>query len=79
MNDSYYDGGCNGERFGDLSWIKEQVDSLPVAMQKDVRERYSVIYRSLAGENNQRFRSNSWLRKVVKKHKVVIDNNDLAF
>lgn len=79
MNDSYYDGGIHGAKFGDDKWLREQVDLLPVAMQKDVTERYKEIYRSLAGDDKQRFRSNSWLRNVVKKHKVIIDSEALAF
>jgi len=79
MNDGFYDGGVSGERFGDRQWLKEQIDLLPIAMQKDVSNRYKEIYRSLAGDEAQRFRSNSWLRKVVKKSKVVVDKNSLAF
>ena len=72
----YYNGGIHGPKYGDLEWINEQVGLVPVMQQKALRTRYGEIYTELAqtDPNNARFRANSWLRKVVKKNRVIIDN-----
>lgn len=58
--------------FNDSDWISEQIDQLPISMQKEVSQRYSDIYLKLTNEedNKTRFRANSWLRKTVDKNKV---------
>ena len=58
--------------FNDSDWISEQIDMLPISMQKKVASKYSDIYLKLTNEKDRkaRFRSNSWLRKTVDKHKV---------
>lgn len=58
--------------YNDTLWIEAQLDQLPISMQKKVCERYSHIYLQLTTEEDTkaRFRSNSWLRKTVAKHKV---------
>ena len=58
--------------FNDSGWIGEQIDMLPISMQKKVASKYSDIYLKLTNEKDKkaRFRSNSWLRKTVDKYKV---------
>lgn len=58
--------------FNDSDWISEQIDMLPISMQKKVASKYSDIYLKLTTEKDKkaRFRSNSWLRKTVDKYKV---------
>jgi len=58
--------------YNDLKWIEAQLDQLPISMQKKVCERYSDIYLKLTNEEDfkARFRSNTWLRLTVNKHKV---------
>ena len=58
--------------FNDSGWIGEQIDMLPISMQKKVANKYSDIYLKLTNEKDRkaRFRSNSWLRKTVDKYKV---------
>ena len=58
--------------YNDSNWIVEQIDKLPIAMQKDVSLRYSDIYLKLTNEkdNKARFRANSWLRKTIDKNKI---------
>lgn len=58
--------------FNDSDWISEQIDMLPISMQKKVASKYSDIYLKLTNEKDRkaRFRSNSWLRKTVDKHKI---------
>lgn len=79
MPKNFYNGGANGEKYGDRQWIIEQIDKLPIGMQDKVKERYSDIFESLNGEENQRFRANTWLRMTVKKHEVKVDKNDIMF
>jgi len=71
----FYNGGENGERFGDAEWLTEQIDRLPIRKQKPVAARYSEIYQQLVLEDpkNYRYRCNVWLRKVVKKYKPIND------
>lgn len=80
MND-FFDGDEHGEKFGDKAFISEQIDLLPISMQIKVRARYGEIYAKLSTEDkdNCRSRSNTWLRSVVKKHGVKIDNSDDLF
>ncbi len=68
----FYNGGMHGERFGDGKFISEQIDMLPIKIQDRMREKYGVIYAELmeTDEINARFRSNTWLRNVVKKYGV---------
>jgi len=73
---NFYNGGEHGEPYGDRSWIFEQISFLPICIQKDVKKRYSEIFKSLSDDENQRFRSNTWLRKVVEKERVIKDKND---
>ena len=65
--------------FNDSDWISEQIDMLPISMQKKVASKYSDIYLKLTTEQDKkaRFRSNSWLRKTVDKYKVI--NNEGYF
>jgi len=58
--------------FNDSGWISEQIDKLPISMQKEVAHKYSDIYLKLTTEQDKkaRFRVNSWLRKTVDKYKV---------
>ena len=58
--------------FNDSDWISEQIDALPISMQKQVATKYSDIYLKLTIEEDRkaRFRSNTWLRKAVDKYKV---------
>tara|TARA_R110002051_G_C8581611_1_gene477351 strand:+ start:453 stop:692 length:240 start_codon:yes stop_codon:yes gene_type:complete len=58
--------------FNDSGWIGEQIDMLPISMQKKVASKYSDIYLKLTNDKDKkaRFRSNSWLRKTVDKYKV---------
>jgi hypothetical protein len=74
-------GGMHGDRFGDLSWINEQIDKLPINLQTYTRDKYSDIYNELleSDKNNVRYRVNTWLRKIVKKHGLTVDKNDLMF
>lgn len=74
-----YRGGAHGEQYGDLAWVVEQIDKLPILMQGRVEARYSEIFDSLAGETDQRYRVNTWLRKVVKKHGLSIDTSKDLF
>lgn len=70
VNERYFDGSPHAERYGDLKWIGEQIDLLPIGMQNQVKEKYHSIYQELAGDPKQRYRSNLWLVRVVKKHKA---------
>lgn len=79
MPKKYYNGEMHGHKYGDIQWISEQIDKLPIGMQDDVDKKYSDIYESLSGENLQRFRSNTWLRAVVVKHAIEVDENDIMF
>lgn len=74
-------GGMHGYKFSDLPWINEQIDKLPIKLQTYTRDKYSDIYAELleSDKNNVRYRVNTWLRKTVKKHQVVVDKNDLMF
>ena len=76
-----FDGWIHGDKFGDLSWINEQIDMLPIRLQTYTRDKYSSIYTELleTDNNNVRYRANTWLRNTVKKHKATIDKNDLMF
>ena len=58
--------------FNDTNWISEQIDQLPISMQKQVANKYSDIYLQLTIEEDKkvRFRANTWLRKTVNKNKV---------
>jgi len=71
----FYNGGENGERFGDAEWLTEQIDRLPIRKQKPVAARYSEIYQQLVLEDpkNYRYRCNVWLRKIVEKYKPIND------
>jgi len=70
----------HSEKFGDLEWINQQIDLLPIRMQKEVKARYSEIYTELCESDplNSRFRANTWLRKNVDKFKAQT-NSDLPF
>lgn len=76
-----YKGGQHGTRYGDESWLNEQIDLLPIMMQNKVRARYSEIYQELENTDpkNGRYRANTWMRSIVKKHGLVVDKNDLMF
>ena len=65
----FYNGGENGERFGDAEWLTEQIDRLPIAKQRPVSIRYGEIYKTLSIDDprNCRYRSNTWMRKTVEK------------
>ena len=69
----FYNGGENGERFGDAEWLSETIDKIPHRKQKAVAGRYSEIYQELvlSDPDKCRFRSNTWLRKVVEKLKPI--------
>lgn len=58
--------------FNDSNWIAEQLDKLPISIQKEVARKYSDIYLKLTSEEDKkaRFRANSWLRKIIDKYKV---------
>ncbi len=62
-------------QYSDSKWIELQLEQLPISMQAKVSKRYSDIYWQLSEEDPRkcRFRANSWLREVVKKHKVTVD------
>jgi hypothetical protein len=64
-------------KFGDLAFINQQIDQLPITMQKEVKARYSEIYVELCekDQQNARFRSNTWLRRVVEKNKPKNDDS----
>ncbi len=68
---NYYDGGIHGPRFGDSTFINREILKLPVEMQGKIRVEYSNKYLSLEGQDNQRYRCNTWLRAVVKKYGFV--------
>ena len=76
-----YTGGMHGPKFGDLGWINEQIDKLPINLQTGTRENYSAIYTELLESDvrQSRYRSNTWLRKFVKKHGLKVDNSNLMF
>ena len=59
--------------YNDSDWISEQVDKLPISMQKNVAKKYSDIYLKLTIDEDRkvRFRANTWLRKTVDKYKVI--------
>jgi hypothetical protein len=65
----HYKGGEHGPTYGDTAFLSEWIDKLPIRKQKPVAMRYSEIYQELviSDPNKCRYRSNSWLRKVVKK------------
>lgn len=79
MLKSFFDGGIHGHGYGDLNWIIEQIDKLPIGIQNEVEQRYSDIYESLSGEYYQRYRSNTWLRMTVIKYAVKVDKSELMF
>ena len=58
--------------YNDSEWIGEQIDQLPISMQKGIAKKYSDIYLKLTIEEDKkvRFRANTWLRKNVDKYKV---------
>lgn len=64
----FYDGGQHGTRYGDKSFILEQIDKLPIRLQPEARKRYSEVFRALSGDPNQRQRANRWLVKLVAKY-----------
>lgn len=70
---NFYNGGSHGEQYGDKEFIDEQIEQLPYELMSDVKDKYSEIYELLLREDkdNARYRVNTWLRKVVKKHKPV--------
>ena len=60
----------------DLDWIEEQIALLPPQWWQAARAKFDICY-NLVGvyepvkEVNQRlYNANSWLREVVKKHRV---------
>ena len=65
----FFNGGIHGEQYGDLSFISEEVDKLPISRQRGMIKRYSEIYQQLISEDpkNARYRVNTYLRKRVKK------------
>ena len=67
----FYNGGEHGERFGDESWLVEQLNQLPDTIRGPVSQRYGEIYQelSLSDPNKCRFRCNAWMRKTVEKNK----------
>ena len=79
MLKSFFDGCIHGNGYGDLNWIIEQIDKLPIGIQNEVEQRYSDIYESLTGEDYQRYRSNTWLRMTVIKYKIEVNENDILF
>ena len=56
----------------DAKWIEGQLDKLPIQMQKEVCDKYSDIYLKLSNEDPQKcqFRANCWLRKIVDRHGI---------
>jgi type II secretory ATPase GspE/PulE/Tfp pilus assembly ATPase PilB-like protein len=62
----------NSSVYNDSNWISEQIDQLPISMQKKVTSKYSDIYLQLTKEEDRkvRFRVNTWLRKTVEKNKI---------
>jgi hypothetical protein len=58
--------------YNDSNWISEQIDMLPISMQKDVISKYSDIYLKLTIDEDRkvRFRANTWLRNTVNKNKI---------
>ena len=58
--------------FNDSAWIDEQIDKLPISIQKEIAIKYSDIYFKLTIEEDKktRFRANTWLRKTVDKYQV---------
>ena len=75
---SFFDGGIHGPTYGDGPWLSEALEQIPFRKQKAVANRYSEIYQELVLSDPRqcRYRSNCWLRKVVKKYTVV--NNDIV-
>jgi len=65
---NYYNGGMHGHRFGDRQFVNSQILRLPVDIQGKIRVEYSNKYQSLEGQDDQRYRCNTWLRAVVKKY-----------
>lgn len=67
----HYDSSCS-EVFNDSSWISEQLDKLPISIQREIAQKYSDIYLKLSNDDPRfcRKRANTWLRKVVDKYKV---------
>ena len=63
--------------YSDTKWINEQIGLLPIAIQNEVRKKYSDIYQQLEIEDKRycRRRANTWLRKTVDKYKVNNINN----
>lgn len=78
---NYFNGGQHGERFGDLEWICEQIDKLPIDRQTYTKEKYFNAYAELIelDPENARYRCNYRLLQTVKKYKVVVDNSNLIF
>ncbi len=67
----HYDSS-DSQIFNDSDWISEQIDQLPISVQKKVAQKYSDIYLQLSTDNDRkvRFRANTWLRGVVSKYKI---------
>ena len=64
----------DGAVYNDTAWIEEQIDMLPISMQKEVAKRYSDIYLKLTTEEDRkaRFRANTWLRQTRKGYSNAI-------
>ena len=77
---NFYNGEPHSEKYGDKQFISEQIDLLPIALQAEISDRYSEIYKSLVIDDPQkaRQRANNWLRLTVNKHKA-IDRTNLPF
>ena len=70
----YCDDKANNGYTSDQKWIEGQLDLLPIQMQKEVCDKYSDIYLQLSTEDPGKCqpRANTWLRKMVDKHRVTI-------
>jgi len=81
MQINHYNGGIHGEKYGDKSFIDENIDLLPIRLQEETKNRYSEIYSQLEKEDPHhcRFRVNNWLRKMVNKYKAKIENGEAFF
>tara|TARA_R100000951_G_scaffold91472_1_gene79832 strand:- start:3342 stop:3581 length:240 start_codon:yes stop_codon:yes gene_type:complete len=71
----HYYGKSEDETHGDLSWINSRIGLLPIAIQREVEERYDYIFLKLKndGEKRYRQRANLWLLRTTEKNKAVND------
>ena len=68
MPKNYY-GAKPDESHGDGAWIAERIGLVPIAIQREIADRYNYIYLKLVGDKKQRFRANTWLRETTEKYK----------